>query len=210
MNENGSSSVLERAMIEASGQAAKYRHELQRAKQQLKALQEERDQLSKERDQLKTTPNEWRAKAEDLENKLRSRDHRDAWMKIAGETLNNKVELSDVWSKIQYQVGESVPSDSEIRKLIDSAREIAPYLFRQAPEPGTPAPVGAPPTPVGVTPESKQASQVPFDASRGERDTGQRKFVVRQSEMRDVNFMMANSKMISEASRKGILEIRPD
>lgn len=202
---------MERALKRASDDAAKYKHELIRAKKQLQALQEERDTVVRERDQLKTTPNEWRAKAEDYEVRLRTRDHRDAWMKVVGETLNEKVPLEEVWNKIQYQVGESVPSDEEIMKLSRSAMDNAPYLFRQKSESGAHDSVVKTPAPVGNgSPASPRTSQVPFDASRGDRDTGQKRFVVRQSEMRDVGFMMANSKLLSEASRKGTLEIVPD
>jgi hypothetical protein len=111
--------------------------------------------------------------------------------------------LEDVFAKIQYQPGEDVPSEAEIKNQVKAAREAAPYLFRQPSEASMPAPAGAQPQP-------KPTSQVPFDASRGERDTGSARYKVLRSDMRDSHFMMTHSKQIAEASRKGILDIIPD
>lgn len=200
---------LERQLGEANAEAKKRRIQAKTITKELNEIQIERDQIMREREMLRSSPSEWQAKYETLQKELRTRDHRDVWTKTIGEDLQDKVPLEEIWSKIGYQPGENVPSEHEIKQQAKAAREVAPYLFRsqeqigRAPEPTTTAPVGA-------QVHQKPTAQVPFDASRGDRDTGQRRFVVRQSEMRDVNFMMANSKMISEASRKGILEIQPD
>lgn len=209
-NENGfllkRISELERALVEANAEAKKRRLQVKASTKELTELRQEREQLAKEREALKSSPSEWQAKAESLQKELRVRDHRDAWTKIVGEELNDKVPLDEVWSKIQYQPGENVPSESEIRSQVKAARDAAPYLFRQTSESGTPAPAGAQQAPKAT---SGQASQVPFDASRGDRDMGQRRFVVRQSEMQNAGWMMSNSKALSDASRKGILDIVP-
>jgi hypothetical protein len=203
-------SELERLVEIKIADYKKARHQSRLASEELKTIREERDVLAREREALQASPNEWRAKYEDLQKDLKARDHKDAWLKIVGPELADKVPLDEVFGKIQYQVGDSVPSESEIRKLAQQAREVAPYLFRQESEPGAIAPQGAPSAPQGANAASRSPAQVPFDASRGERDTGSSKFRVLRSDMRNPRFMMTHSKAIAEASAKGILDIVPD
>lgn len=193
---------LQRQLTEANAEAKKRRLQFKTTSKELAEIKAEREQLARERESLKASPSEWQAKAEKLQSELRTRDHREAWLKVVGENLADKVPLEEVWSKIQYTVGENIPSESEIKSQVKAARDVAPYLFREGSEPRTPAPAGA-------QPPSKAPSHVPFEASRGDRDTGNHRFVVRQSDMQNGGWMMANSRAIAEASKKGILDIIP-
>lgn len=196
-------SELERALVEANGEAKKRRLKHRDESKELEALRAEKETWTRERDALKSSPTEWQAKYEAIEKELRTRNHRDVWQKTIGDQLNEKVTLEKVWAEIQYQAGENIPSESEIKSQVKAARDVAPYLFRQPSESGMPAPAGA-------QPQSKATSHVPFDASRGDRDTGQPRFTVRKSDMQNVSFMMSNSKKIAEASRNGTLDVLPD
>jgi hypothetical protein len=206
-NENGfllkRISELERELSAAMSDAKKRRVQYRDASKELEALRVEKATWDKERDSLKSSPTEWQEKYEKIEGELRARDHRDVWQKAIGDQLNEKVTLEKVWAEIQYKPGDNLPSESEIKTQVKAARDAAPYLFRQSSEAGTPAPVGA-------QLPSKGPSHVPFDGSRGDRDTGSARFKVLRSDMRDSHFMMTHSKAIAEASRKGILDIVPD
>jgi hypothetical protein len=206
-NENGfllkRISELEKALVEANAEAKKRRLKHRDDSKELQDLRAEKETWTKERDALKSSPTEWQAKYEKIEQELRARDHRDVWQKAIGDQLNEKVTLEKVWAEIQYQVGEQLPSESEIKSQVKAAREAAPYLFRQPSEAGTPAPAGA-------QPQSKATSHVPFDASRGAPDTGSPRYKVLRSDMQNASFMMSHSKQIAEASRKGVLDIVPD
>lgn len=193
-------SELERQVAEANAEAKKRRIEKKAVAKEAEDLRAERDALAKEREALQASPGEWQRKAEELQKQVRVRDHRDAWHAAIGDMLNEKVPLEEVWSKLKYEPGDQIPTSQEIKEQVKAARDAAPYLFRQ--ETATPAPGGAKPT--------REALHVPLDASRGDRDTGLGKFVVRQSDMRNPIFMMANSKKISEASRDGNLTVLPD
>ena len=206
-NENGfllkRISELERALVEANAEAKKRRLKHRDDAKELEALRADKEMWTRERDALQSSPTEWQAKYEKIEGELRARDHRDLWQKTIGDQLNEKVTLEKVWAEIQYKPGDNLPSDSEIKSQVKAAREAAPYLFRQPSEAGTPAPAGAQSQPKGQ-------SHVPFDASRGDRDTGISRFKVLRSDMRDSSFMMTHSKQIAEASKKGLLDIIPD
>jgi hypothetical protein len=196
-------SELERALVETNAEAKKRRIQLRDANKALAEFKAGHEQFAKDREALQKSPSEWQAKYEAIEQQLRVRDHRDAWLKVVGESLNEKVPLEEVWSKIKYQPGEGVPTEAEIKSQVKAARDVAPYLFRQESEPAKSAPVGA-------QPPSKLTSQVPFEASRGAPDTGLSRFKVLRSDMRNADFMMTHSKQIAEASKKGILDIIPD
>lgn len=203
-------SELERELAATNAEAAKRRSHGKATAKELAEVKAERDTLVKERDALKTSPGEWQAKAEAIQKELMTRDHRDAWMKVIGEILQDRVPLDEVWGKIQYKVGENIPSEAEIKSQVKAAQEAAPYLFRQqdagerrVSEPGPAASREA-------QPQTKGQLQVPFDASRGDRDMGQHRFTVRRSDMQNVEFMMANSQKIAKASRSGTLNVLPD
>ncbi len=206
-NENGfllkRISELERALVEANGDAKKRRIQFRDASKELVELRAEREQLAKDREALQKSPSEWQAKYEAIEQQLRVRDHRDVWLKVVGESLNEKVPLEEVWGKIKYQPGENLPTETEIRSQVKVARDVAPYLFRQESEPVKSAPAGA-------QPPSKPTSQVPFEASRGAPDMGISRVRVLRSDMQNAGFMMTHTKQIAEAQRKGILDIVPD
>lgn len=202
-------SELERALSEANADAKRRRLKGRDSAKELESLRSERDQLLRERDTLKSTPGEWQAKAEALQSQLLTREHRDAWLRVVGESLQDRVPLEEVWGKIEYKVSEQIPSEAEIKSQVKAAREAAPYLFRQDSEPAPAAPRGAQSS---NEPREMRSSPsaVPFDGSRGERDTGQPRFVVRSSDYHDPKFMMANSKKIADHSRKGTLQVLPD
>src|ERR1700687_830548 len=159
-NENGfllkRISERECALVEANADAKKRRIQFRDASKELAETKERLEQLGRDRDTLQKSPSEWQKKYEAAEQQLRVRDHRDAWLSVVGESLNEKVPLEEVWSKIKYQPGENLPTESEIRSQVKVARDAAPYLFRQESDPAKPAPAGA-------QPPSKPTSQVPFD-----------------------------------------------
>ena len=166
----------------------------------------ERDRLAQEREAASATPGEWQQKAEDLQKQLRSRDHRDAWLGAIGDQLGAKVPIEEVWAKLKYEPGDQVPTAEQIREQAQAARDAAPYLFSEGRGSGQTAPAGAQQTSSG---NGQGSLSVPLDVSRGVRDTGIGRMVVRESEMRDVGFMMSNTKALAEASKAGNLTILP-
>jgi hypothetical protein len=93
---------------------------------------QERDNAIKERDTLKTaqTANESgpaQKKVKELEAKLRERDHKDAYKRIAEEKGIRKDALEDAWKLSGYEPN-GEPDEDAIAELIDSQIEAKGYL----------------------------------------------------------------------------------
>jgi hypothetical protein len=197
---------LERRLVEVSDEAKRRKLAARKLEKELEGVRAERDEMAREREALRSTPSEWQQKAEDLERQLRSRDHRDAWREAIGLELAEKASVEDVWAKLKYEPGDQVPTADQIREQAKAARDAAPYLFSEGRGGGTSAPVGAQQALEG---NGQRLLSVPLDVSRGVRDTGIGRMVVRESDMRDVGFMMSNTKALAEASKAGNLTILP-
>jgi hypothetical protein len=197
---------LERRVVELSDEAKRKKLTNRKLEQELAETRAERDRIAKEHEAARSTPSEWQQKAQDLERQLRSRDHRDAWREAIGPELAAKVAVEDVWAKLKYEPGDQVPTAEQIREQAKAARDAAPFLFSEGRGVGPAAPVGAQQASGG---NGQGLLSVPLDVSRGVRDTGIGRMVVRESDMRDVGFMMSNTKALAEASKAGTLTILP-
>jgi hypothetical protein len=203
-------SDLEAAVSKANGDAKKYRLKLRDEEKVHTELKTQHNALVTQHDELKNTatksPDEWKQKHDDLQQKLRARDASDAWSKEVGESLAPKVTLEKLWSEIGYTPGEAAPTPGEIAAQVARARESVPYLFApEKVETTTPAPGGA--TKV-VKPPLKETDAT----GRGAPDTTSSRVTVRKSQIQDPKWKLdpVNSKMMADASRRGVLDIVDD
>jgi hypothetical protein len=191
---------------ELTAQVASRKEQAKRHAEQLKSVAELRaahEALIKDRDQWKekaeAAPSALQAKLDEATGQLRARDHRDVWREALTGQLNDKVTIEDIWAKLGYQPGDTVPTPDQIREQAKAAREAAPYLFVP----------GATPTNGSQGPRSSATPPPPLVApvapSRGAPDSSARRFEVRKANMRDPAWMRQNQKQIDEARQAGTL-----
>jgi hypothetical protein len=120
------------------------------------------------------------------------------WRDALAGALNDKVTVEDVWQKLGYQPGDTVPTADQIREQVKPAQVAAPYLFKQ----GVTPPNGSQGPHTSATPPPLTA---PIAPSRGAPDSSARRFEVRKANMRDPAWMRQNQKNIDEARQAGTL-----
>jgi hypothetical protein len=149
---------LNSLISQRNDEAAGFRKKASALKKEVEAFSVEREKSAAdlkaalaEAEEWKTkstsSPDEWKAKAEEASAKLIARDHRDAWKTAVGDQLHDKVAVEKLWNEIGYQPGEAIPTPEQITEQISKAREAAPYLFK---------PVGSSPAVASV--EATQAA----------------------------------------------------
>jgi FtsZ-binding cell division protein ZapB len=153
------------------------RHKGAELKKQNEKLTKDLETITVERDDLKVSatkgPKELNDKIADLEGKLRSRDHRDAFakvkeFKVKGEgegddakevvyTLNEGVDIPAVWKHLEYKAEGDAPDEAKITGLLAGAIKTSSFLFK----------------PKGDAPESEAgASKNPITTQRREPGPG--------------------------------------
>ncbi len=195
---------------ELTAQLASRKEQAKRHAEQQKGVAELRaahEALIKERDTWKekaeAAPSALQAKLDEAQAQIRARDHRDAWKEAVGGILNEKVAVEDVWSKLGYQPGDTIPTADQIREQVKPAQAAAPYLFKpgEMPTNGSQGPRSS------ATPPPLVAPVAP---SRGAPDTAARRFEIRKSQSRDPAWMRANQDHIDEARKAGTLAFVED
>lgn len=120
---------------------------------------------------LESNPSELQGKIDELTGQIRTRDFKDAWKSVIGDTLQDKVSIEDLWSKAGFDPakheGDSI-DNAAIAELLGKAKDAAPYLFRAAP-PGSEKP-GDPGKSQGSQ-LVREALTTPNHPSRGVRDS---------------------------------------
>jgi hypothetical protein len=200
-------SELEASVAKANGDAKKYRLRLRDEEKAHGELKTAHGTLTKEHDDLKTkstqTPDEWKAKHDDLQGKLRARDARDEWAKVLGpDALRDKVTIEKLWRDLEYTPGEAVPTPEEIAEQVTKARESVPYLFNDKAETATNG--SGEPTKV-VKPPLKET-----DATRrGAPDKTSSRVTVSRSQLQDPKWKLdpQNKEMLTDATKRGVLDI---
>lgn len=144
---------LEEQVTKLKAEAKDRRLRGTKLQEQLDAAAEERDAAVKERDALKTKadagPKQYTDRIAELEAKLASHDHRDAFRGVADFTvkskdkdgkdvetkysLNDGVAIEDVWSKAEYKPAGDVPDEAKVRGVLEGAFAKAKYLFKTTP-----------------------------------------------------------------------------
>jgi hypothetical protein len=210
-------SSLNRRNDELTAEKARMHLENTKWRTQLREVQKERDELkaalgplTAERDTWKqkaeATPKELQARVDELSGELKSRDHRDAFLDVLHDELNEGVTVSDVWAKLGYKPGDGTPTPEQIKEQVAPLRESARFLFRPAPAgSGMPGPGGA--TQGRQPPPSLTTAIAP---GRGAPDNAARRFEVRKSQSRDPRWMRVNRDAIEEARKAGTLTFIDD
>lgn len=206
---------LNRRIDELTAEKAKLHMEATKWRVQFREVEKERNELkgqigplTTERDTWKqkaeATPKELQARVDELSGELKSRDHRDAFLDVLHDELNEGVTVADLWAKLGYKPGDGTPTPDQIREQTKPLRESAPFLFRPAPAgPGMPGPGGA-------TRGSPPPLVTTLPTGRGVPDNTARRFEIRKSQSRDARWMRENQKAIEDARKAGTLTFIDD
>jgi hypothetical protein len=126
-------SRLERENAELRSEAKKYRQAKSKVGTEAETLRKQVEDLARERDTFKAKaeamPSDQAKRINELESSIRQRDHKDAFGSVLSGKLADKVTIDDVWQKIGYEPGETVPPADQLAGLVSKARDAAPYLF---------------------------------------------------------------------------------
>ena len=187
-------------------------------RQKARALRGERDTLARERDELRAQlealaaerdgfrqrleaePSALEQENQRLRSELRIRDHKEVFQRMATRASVRPEAVEDLWRLSGYQPEADRPDEAQLQGLVESAREGRPYLFQPPPADAgkSDRPAPAPTRPPGP------------GLSRGVPDPTSGGLVVRQSQLRDPQWMRFHQPLIAEASQKGQLTILPD
>jgi hypothetical protein len=207
---------LNRRIDELMAEKAKLHMEAGKWRTQLREVQKERDGLKAElgpmmaeRDQWKqkaeATPKDLQARVDELSGELKSREHRDAFLDVLHDELNEGVTVADLWAKLGYKPGDGTPTKDQVLEQVAPLRESARFLFRSGPA----AP--AMPGPGGATVAGKQPPLVATGPTgRGAPDMTARRFEIRKSQSRDPRWMRLNREAIETARKAGTLTFIDD
>src|SRR3954447_10292207 len=197
-------SDLEGQLTRVNEEARKRRQARKKLQQDFDALASERDALATERDRwksaLEAAPDEWRARHDDLARRVRERDHKDAFRRVAAGAGVRPDAVDDLYALSGYEAEGDRADEQAIGGLIGEAVKARPYLLQTAGEPPAPAPRGAPQA-------ERPRLSVGLDAGRGDPDRCTERLYVRESQLKDPRFTLPNTRALAEASKAGNLVI---
>jgi hypothetical protein len=200
---------LNSRITELTNENASLRAEAKDRRIKARTVTAERDELKTQLGTLTTERDTWKGKAEaapgdkdrriaELEGTIRTRDHKEAFHRLAKAAGVREEALADLWSLSDYKADTDTVDEARINQLIGEARTGRPYLFSTAGE-----------TPAADSRESKKPLSPPPGSGRGAPANGSGQYRLTASQMRDPKFMMdpKNSKAIAQAQADGNLVV---
>lgn len=145
-----------------------------------KAVEEATKKVAGERDALKaqlaTTPDEWKAKYEELAGANRTRDHKDAFRKAAEAADLNPDAIEDAWelatSRHGYKAESDAPDEAKIKGAVGEVLKGRAYLLKPKADPSAKAADAANGAPGGRTAPTIPAKGPATGSGRGTSESG--------------------------------------
>ena len=200
---------LNARITELTNDNASLRAEAKDRRIKAKTVTAERDELKAQLGTLTTDRDTWKGKAEaapgdkdrriaELEGTIRTRDHKDAFNRLAKDAGVRTDAVDDLWNLSGYKADTDQVDEARINQLIGEARTGRAYLFSTAGE-----------TPAAGSGEPKKPLSPPPGSGRGAPANGSGQYRLTASQMRDPKFMMdpKNSKAIADAQAAGNLVV---
>ena len=186
-------SRLNTELGQVRAEARKYRVAKKGVSEENNSLKSEHEKVLQERDALKTrldaAPSDLQKELDRMKGEIRTRDHRQAFEKIAKEAKVRPEALNDLWQLAGIKPETDTVDEEGLSNLISEAVQARPYLLSQdAPE----------------QPQKAQEQPNRLNVGTGYGRGGEpRRFVVSPENLADGNWMKTNQSRLVEAHRDG-------
>lgn len=136
---------LSRELAEAKAESIARRQRIAALKKEVEAIKAERDELAKARAAIEAERDQWKAKAEatpeeiktkfdeyesslsKLKGEITTRDHRDAFKRVAATESIRPEAIEDIWTLSGYKAEGDI-NESAIKQVIGETVKARPYL----------------------------------------------------------------------------------